>query len=124
VAACGDHARQRWEGLRAALQRANAERSASVALAAAKVSEFSSLGAIEVGAARTTADEVTRRTASLEAELPRFRRRSRFWNGAALATAAAACFGLVSLLRSEEHTSELQSRENLVCRLLLEKKKK
>src|SRR5690606_41029743 len=37
--------------------------------------------------------------------------------------------GLVVLLhgwegRSEEHTSELQSRENLVCRLLLEKKKK
>src|SRR5690606_40898453 len=29
------------------------------------------------------------------------------------------CFGS----RSEEHTSELQSRENLVCRLLLEKKK-
>src|SRR5690606_40414118 len=26
------------------------------------------------------------------------------------------------ILRSEEHTSELQSRENLVCRLLLEKK--
>ena len=26
--------------------------------------------------------------------------------------------------RSEEHTSELQSRRNLVCRLLLEKKKK
>src|SRR5690606_40403632 len=33
--------------------------------------------------------------------------------------------GLRTLLlhRSEEHTSELQSRENLVCRLLLEKKK-
>src|SRR5690606_39876342 len=29
----------------------------------------------------------------------------------------------VLLHRSEEHTSELQSRENLVCRLLLEKKK-
>src|SRR5688572_32697708 len=29
-----------------------------------------------------------------------------------------------SLLRSEEHTSELQSQSNLVCRLLLEKKKK
>src|SRR5690606_39711945 len=29
-----------------------------------------------------------------------------------------------SSIRSEEHTSELQSRENLVCRLLLEKKKK
>src|SRR5690606_14882840 len=28
-----------------------------------------------------------------------------------------------SIRRSEEHTSELQSRENLVCRLLLEKKK-
>ena len=31
---------------------------------------------------------------------------------------------LVELSRSEEHTSELQSRTNLVCRLLLEKKKK
>src|SRR5690606_11640966 len=30
--------------------------------------------------------------------------------------------GLFELRRSEEHTSELQSRENLVCRLLLEKK--
>src|SRR3989449_7337101 len=29
-----------------------------------------------------------------------------------------------SVLRSEEHTSELQSRLHLVCRLLLEKKKK
>src|SRR2546427_6111289 len=35
--------------------------------------------------------------------------------------------GVVSLVgfpRSEEHTSELQSQSNLVCRLLLEKKKK
>src|SRR5690606_41789487 len=32
--------------------------------------------------------------------------------------------GDVGIGRSEEHTSELQSRENLVCRLLLEKKKK
>src|SRR5436309_10718340 len=31
--------------------------------------------------------------------------------------------GLTHHQRSEEHTSELQSRENLVCRLLLEKKK-
>src|SRR2546430_7885517 len=29
-----------------------------------------------------------------------------------------------AVLRSEEHTSELQSQSNLVCRLLLEKKKK
>src|SRR2546427_3087949 len=31
---------------------------------------------------------------------------------------------LLLILRSEEHTSELQSQSNLVCRLLLEKKKK
>src|SRR3712207_7873886 len=30
---------------------------------------------------------------------------------------------LISTIRSEEHTSELQSRQYLVCRLLLEKKK-
>src|SRR2546427_3248934 len=32
--------------------------------------------------------------------------------------------GYNRLMRSEEHTSELQSQSNLVCRLLLEKKKK
>src|SRR3712207_8902678 len=32
-------------------------------------------------------------------------------------------YGGSSLVRSEEHTSELQSRQYLVCRLLLEKKK-
>src|SRR5438445_10849693 len=32
--------------------------------------------------------------------------------------------GLCWIVRSEEHTSELQSRQYLVCRLLLEKKKK
>src|SRR5258708_15266166 len=32
--------------------------------------------------------------------------------------------GRLSFLRSEEHTSELQSPDHLVCRLLLEKKKK
>src|SRR2546430_13558530 len=31
--------------------------------------------------------------------------------------------GIRTYLRSEEHTSELQSQSNLVCRLLLEKKK-
>src|SRR5690606_41484844 len=31
------------------------------------------------------------------------------------------CRRTATMLRSEEHTSELQSRENLVCRLLLEK---
>ena len=53
----------------------------------------------------------------------------------AFAGAVAGILGLVTtwvmliamtfvLLRSEEHTSELQSRRNLVCRLLLEKKNK
>src|SRR5690349_22198030 len=39
---------------------------------------------------------------------------------------ARRCCGTrqTSRLRSEEHTSELQSRRDLVCRLLLEKKKK
>src|SRR2546430_12384358 len=32
--------------------------------------------------------------------------------------------GFDELVRSEEHTSELQSQSNLVCRLLLEKQKK
>src|SRR2546430_12595306 len=42
-----------------------------------------------------------------------------------LMTVLAIMLGLVPALwsRSEEHTSELQSQSNLVCRLLLEKKK-
>src|SRR5260221_10959960 len=52
---------------------------------------------------------------------------------AAPVRASASWFALVSLggtaatlplIRSEEHTSELQSHSDLVCRLLLEKKKK
>src|SRR5690349_22434031 len=39
---------------------------------------------------------------------------------AAVTSAAIVC----GVMRSEEHTSELQSRRDLVCRLLLEKKKK
>src|SRR2546427_1000410 len=34
-----------------------------------------------------------------------------------------ACSTAITVARSEEHTSELQSQSNLVCRLLLEKKK-
>src|SRR3989442_2922332 len=36
---------------------------------------------------------------------------------------AVALFAALTFIRSEEHTSELQSRPHLVCRLLLEKKK-
>src|SRR3712207_7056567 len=35
----------------------------------------------------------------------------------------AGCDAVLATYRSEEHTSELQSRQYLVCRLLLEKKK-
>src|SRR2546427_4214754 len=38
--------------------------------------------------------------------------------------AAVVVLALATASRSEEHTSELQSQSNLVCRLLLEKKKK
>src|SRR6266511_5643225 len=48
-----------------------------------------------------------------------FRSSSRAWSGRRSPTRCPSTRG-----RSEEHTSELQSRENLVCRLLLEKKKK
>src|SRR2546427_6085438 len=44
--------------------------------------------------------------------------------GAAFAaTDRVALVSALAALRSEEHTSELQSQSNLVCRLLLEKKK-
>src|SRR5438270_4205082 len=59
------------------------------------------------------------------------------YSPAALAKAAAECIAAcqseaaevrndadLKSFRSEEHTSELQSQSNLVCRLLLEKKKK
>src|SRR3712207_8609239 len=42
--------------------------------------------------------------------------------GAAALTRSPALYAL-AFARSEEHTSELQSRQYLVCRLLLEKKK-
>src|SRR5690606_40615573 len=46
-----------------------------------------------------------------------------YWQSLDLKEQMSPVFCLVGS-RSEEHTSELQSRENLVCRLLLEKKKK
>src|SRR2546430_15294216 len=42
----------------------------------------------------------------------------------AIGKAAYEMAGALEAARSEEHTSELQSQSNLVCRLLLEKKKK
>src|SRR2546430_12532773 len=47
--------------------------------------------------------------------------RGTFWT-ILLGSLLGSAIGL-SVVRSEEHTSELQSQSNLVCRLLLEKKK-
>src|SRR3712207_7425998 len=49
-------------------------------------------------------------------------RRSRRAGGRSTSTAPAWCRRGCPRRRSEEHTSELQSRQYLVCRLLLEKK--
>src|SRR5258705_6057944 len=55
----------------------------------------------------------------LRLEIPSCRRSS-----GPLNTLAKAHYWASSAVRSEEHTSELQSLRHLVCRLLLEKKKK
>src|SRR5690625_6678705 len=58
-------------------------------------------------------------------EFQAFQARSPIWRLALMAVLYTVGFMVVRLLlRSEEHTSELQSRGHLVCRLLLEKKKK
>src|SRR5688572_32326696 len=52
----------------------------------------------------------------------------KLWRGiqekAAAAPSSTLLYQDLDVGRSEEHTSELQSQSNLVCRLLLEKKKK
>src|SRR5438477_5632987 len=53
-----------------------------------------------------------------------FRRRERDSGGIQQTDQACARGRKLGQFRSEEHTSELQSHVNLVCRLLLEKKKK
>src|SRR3954462_10953721 len=45
-------------------------------------------------------------------------------SGCTLPTPGSPVVSATSFARSEEHTSELQSHDNLVCRLLLEKKKR
>src|SRR2546426_5309290 len=60
---------------------------------------------------------VARSESPLAQGVRRFRRSTTALVGAAIVV------GLVLVARSEEHTSELQSPCNLVCRLLLEKKK-
>src|SRR5436309_6484249 len=59
---------------------------------------------------------------ALHVPSPRYSRSSWNRNGAPPRSWSEVVVGQTNF-RSEEHTSELQSRENLVCRLLLEKKK-
>src|SRR5258708_21868156 len=55
-----------------------------------------------------------------------FSARLREISSCAISDRSSACLSRMSsdLVRSEEHTSELQSPDHLVCRLLLEKKKR
>src|SRR5256885_3085138 len=88
--------------------------------------------AVRANAQLESAGFATTLTASLEearAALKRFEPEAIIPTGGLHEGAAAQLLALaqgraVSTLRSEEHTSELQSPCNLVCRLLLEKKKK
>src|SRR5690606_41553153 len=88
------------------------------------------------GAHRDLHSLPTRRSSDLQAEAAALRagpcgRRARRAAAASLGAhhrgahggGARRHLGGLGVGRSEEHTSELQSRENLVCRLLLEKKK-
>src|SRR5258708_20760067 len=60
-----------------------------------------------------SASSILRRAHSLDRPLP----------SAAFASGSVTTQGRSPIRRSEEHTSELQSPDHLVCRLLLEKKK-
>src|SRR2546430_9309534 len=46
------------------------------------------------------------------------------WRAKPVLALVGVVLAVSAVVRSEEHTSELQSQSNLVCRLLLEKKKK
>src|SRR2546422_7059766 len=74
---------------------------------------------------RLEQDVVAARKSLLERREPMVRNRR---EGLRFGKRGLGCHGLTRLAfvgsRSEEHTSELQSRLHLVCRLLLEKKKK
>src|SRR5438552_12606831 len=52
-----------------------------------------------------------------------FRSRKDLYDASSIARYKVAGIPAITIVRSEEHTSELQSPDHLVCRLLLEKKK-
>src|SRR5438552_6587927 len=65
----------------------------------------------------------TRRSSDLSAAVPRPTRFSRSCSTKLMRSSKRIARSAARATRSEEHTSELQSPDHLVCRLLLEKKK-
>src|SRR5690606_29535405 len=101
-------------------------RSASAYLLAAEVPEDAIVEGLE---ALMRESERVDRFGFTETELERakmqmLREAERQFDNRASRGSASYAGEYVDAVRSEEHTSELQSRENLVCRLLLEKKNK
>src|SRR5437868_9650220 len=94
--------------------------SRSSAVTEPAVSEADSFAPSELGGKGVLGFEVTRRSVSAPAER-NLRRRLPMSNENPLQHFTTS--GSLRRRRSEEHTSELQSRFDLVCRLLLEKKK-
>src|SRR3712207_6982233 len=77
--------------------------------------------ALPISCRRSTAmSSRWRRTSPTRKGLPPVR--AKMASASALPSSVSGCPELASTNRSEEHTSELQSRQYLVCRLLLEKK--
>src|SRR5690606_39846478 len=78
-------------------------------------------------ACRSRRSSISRRICSVHGSAPKMPTCSELVRGSmpcrSNSSSNVSMYDGVTMMRSEEHTSELQSRENLVCRLLLEKKK-
>src|SRR5438132_4304055 len=78
---------------------------------------------VEVGDVEATANAIRAAYASPRGNIARDRILERFSHERRRRNLQELVEGVVLQVRSEEHTSELQSHSDLVCRLLLEKKK-
>src|SRR5690606_7183720 len=74
------------------------------------------------GISQAGVQEMSNPLAYIQTRLGRYNWDDNFVGNISLEAAKVVIPVVTSETRSEEHTSELQSRENLVCRLLLEKK--
>src|SRR5699024_11892304 len=93
------------------------------------VEEVVHLGAFQTAKIRTGIETLSQRRvewmSAIEGPVEHFVRKKEFilTSGMGFENDEAQLLTFVKDVRSEEHTSELQSRFDLVCRLLLEKKK-